>query len=100
MNNQWRGVRKTATALLSQRDYHVQSFSARLAGEGVEAAELVKADRANPEVATAWMFSGTAKGFHMHPPFVPEGEEPEKWFQRLFVLNPGDVQARPYDREQ
>jgi dTDP-4-dehydrorhamnose 3,5-epimerase-like enzyme len=145
MNDQWRGIRKTAQAQLSQRDYELRSLSARLAGGGVEAAELLKADRNDPEVAAAWipglevlpraiypqrhrgffgefvrkgegrlaeigfwpdqwatarMFSGTAKGFHIHPPFIPEEEEPERWFQRLFVTNPKDFQARPYAREQ
>ena len=145
MKDQWKGIRETAAALLSQRDYHVQSLGSRLAGSGVEVGELLKADRANPEVAAAWipgvevlpraiypqrhrgffgefvrkgegklseiglwpaqwatarMFTGTAKGFHIHPPHIPEGQEPEKWFQGLFVSNPADTQRRPYDREQ
>jgi len=145
MSDQWRGLRETAKARLSQREYHLQSFSARLGGGGVEASELLKADRGNPEVAAAWipgvevlpraiypqrhrgffgefvrkgegtlaeiglwpaqwatarMFSGTAKGFHVHPPFIPEGEDPEKWFARLFMGKEADFHARPYDREQ
>src|SRR5438045_8412234 len=32
--------------------------------------------------ATARMFANTAKGFHVHPPFVPEGEDPAKWLRR------------------
>src|SRR5438132_869406 len=32
--------------------------------------------------AAARMFAGTAKGFHIHPPFIPEDETPERWFQR------------------
>ena len=50
--------------------------------------------------ATASMFAGTAKGFHIHPPFIPEGTAPEAWFQRLFVTEPAAYQLRPYDREQ
>ena len=50
--------------------------------------------------ATAVMFSDTAKGFHIHPPYIPEGEDPANWFKRLFVDNPEDYSARPYDQEQ
>ena len=50
--------------------------------------------------STAVMFADTAKGFHIHPPFIPENEDPAAWFQRLFVENPLDYSARPYDREQ
>jgi dTDP-4-dehydrorhamnose 3,5-epimerase-like enzyme len=49
--------------------------------------------------ATARMYAGTAKGFHVHPPHVPEGEEPEAWFAKLFLSEAPAVQ-RPYDREQ
>ena len=35
--------------------------------------------------ATARMFAQTAKGFHIHPPSVPEGTEAAAWFRRLFV---------------
>src|SRR5439155_27259647 len=49
--------------------------------------------------ATARMFAGTAKGFHIHPPFVPEGEEAAKWFQRLFIDEPKNFALRPYARE-
>ncbi len=50
--------------------------------------------------ATARMFTGTAKGFHIHPPHIPPGESPEPWFQRLFVAEPENFALRPYDREQ
>lgn len=50
--------------------------------------------------AAARMFAGTAKGFHIHPPYIPEGEEPAAWFRRLFVEEAGNVSLRPYDREQ
>jgi len=50
--------------------------------------------------ATARMFANTAKGFHIHPPFIPEGENPLDWFKRLFVAEAGNFSIRPYDREQ
>jgi dTDP-4-dehydrorhamnose 3,5-epimerase-like enzyme len=50
--------------------------------------------------ATATMFANTAKGFHIHPPHIPDGEEPAKWFQRLFNEESNNYQLRPYDREQ
>ena len=50
--------------------------------------------------ATARMFTGTAKGFHIHPPHIPDGTTPEDWFQRLFIDEPENFALRPYDREQ
>jgi dTDP-4-dehydrorhamnose 3,5-epimerase-like enzyme len=50
--------------------------------------------------ATARMFAGTAKGFHIHPPHIPVGTKPEDWFRRLFVGEPKNYSLRPYDREQ
>jgi len=50
--------------------------------------------------ATARMFAGTAKGFHIHPPHIPEDTTPEAWFQRLFIEEPTNFALRPYDREQ
>jgi dTDP-4-dehydrorhamnose 3,5-epimerase-like enzyme len=50
--------------------------------------------------ATARMFAETAKGFHIHPPHIPEETTPEAWFQRLFVSEPKNYALRPYDREQ
>jgi dTDP-4-dehydrorhamnose 3,5-epimerase-like enzyme len=50
--------------------------------------------------ATALMFAGTAKGFHIHPPHIPAGVAPEQWFRRLFVEEPANFGLRPYDREQ
>ncbi|MCB1228167.1 MAG: hypothetical protein KDK99_20340 [Verrucomicrobiales bacterium] len=50
--------------------------------------------------ATASMQAGTSKGFHIHPPFIPEGEEAAAWFQKLFVEQPQAVELRPYEREQ
>lgn len=50
--------------------------------------------------SAARMFGRTAKGFHIHPPHVPAGENPEKWFQKLYVDLANDYASRPYDREQ
>ena len=146
MKNLWKGLRDSARANLTQRDYSVaKSFAQRLATTGMEAGELVAVDRSNPEIAAAWipgvevfprkvypqrhrgffgelvrqdegplkniglwpkqwatarMFASTAKGFHIHPPYVPEGEEPEKWFHRLFIEEPANYALRPYTREQ
>lgn len=50
--------------------------------------------------AAARMFTGTAKGFHIHPPHIPEGHDPEAWFQRLYVEHESDYSLRPYALEQ
>ncbi len=50
--------------------------------------------------ATARMFAGTAKGFHIHPPRIPENTEPAAWFRRLFLDQPQEYALRPYDLEQ
>ena len=50
--------------------------------------------------ATARMFAGTAKGFHIHPPHIPEGESAEAWFRRLYLEEPANFGLRPYEREQ
>ncbi len=48
--------------------------------------------------AAARMFANTAKGFHVHPPFVPEGKEAAEWMRHLFGNNAGAVPE--YEREQ
>ena len=50
--------------------------------------------------ATALMFAGTAKGFHIHPPAIPPDTDPAGWFQRLFVDEPHNLSLRPYSSEQ
>jgi len=50
--------------------------------------------------ATARMVAPSAKGFHIHPPHIPEGESPDAWFRRLFIDEPENFALRPYDREQ
>lgn len=50
--------------------------------------------------ATACMFAGTAKGFHIHPPAIPEGTAPADWFRALYGDAPEDYSRRPYADEQ
>jgi dTDP-4-dehydrorhamnose 3,5-epimerase-like enzyme len=50
--------------------------------------------------ATARMFGGTAKGFHVHPPIIPTGKKATNWLQKLFIEEPNNYSLRPYDREQ
>jgi len=51
--------------------------------------------------AAAKMFAGSAKGFHIHPPHIPEGAAPEEWFASLFNEDEEDERpARRYDLEQ
>jgi len=145
MSDLWNGLSKAASERLSQRDYHLNSFAARLATSGVEVRELLAADRSGPEVAAAWIpgveffgrkifpqrhrgffgefarrdegllakiglwpaqwatacnFAGTAKGFHIHPPSIPQGTEPAAWLKRIFIDEPENYNLRLYDREQ
>jgi dTDP-4-dehydrorhamnose 3,5-epimerase-like enzyme len=50
--------------------------------------------------ANARMFAQTAKGFHVHPPSIPEGKKPEAWMRRLFVEEPENYSLRRYAEEQ
>lgn len=50
--------------------------------------------------ASALMHRESAKGFHIHPPHIPEGAVPEEWFKKLYLDLPEDYSLRPYDREQ
>jgi dTDP-4-dehydrorhamnose 3,5-epimerase-like enzyme len=50
--------------------------------------------------SAARMFAQTAKGFHIHPPSVPDGTSPNEWFQRLFLDEPGNFALRRYENEQ
>src|SRR4051794_25232452 len=126
----WRGLSEQGQAALSTRDYTSPPFARQLAEVGMEAGELVAADRRNAEGREAWipgveifsrsiypqrhrgffgefarrgegvlgkigfwpaqwatarMFAQTAKGFHVHPPRVPEDVAPADWFRRLFL---------------
>lgn len=50
--------------------------------------------------ATARMFGGSAKGFHIHPPSIPADTAAQKWLKRLFVTEPSNYSLRRYDEEQ
>lgn len=50
--------------------------------------------------ATARMFGGSAKGFHIHPPSIPADTTAQKWLKRLFVTEPSNYSRRRYDEEQ
>jgi dTDP-4-dehydrorhamnose 3,5-epimerase-like enzyme len=141
MNPLWQGLRDTAREQLKQRDYEVKGLGERLATCGVEAGELVAADRAAlgwiPGVeifarrvfpqrhrgffgefarsgegvlgkiglwprqwATATLYANTAKGFHIHPPHIPDGVAAVDWFKKLYAEGGGNFEMRPYDKEQ
>ena len=48
--------------------------------------------------AGARMFANSAKGFHVHPPYVPAGEDPAKWLRRKFSKN--TPATHDYEAEQ
>jgi dTDP-4-dehydrorhamnose 3,5-epimerase-like enzyme len=50
--------------------------------------------------SAARMFANSAKGFHIHPPSIPDDTTAEKWLRLLFITQPQDYSSRPYDREQ
>jgi dTDP-4-dehydrorhamnose 3,5-epimerase-like enzyme len=50
--------------------------------------------------SAARMFAQSAKGFHVHPPNVPDGTSPERWNRRLFVTEQQNYSLRHYDDEQ
>jgi dTDP-4-dehydrorhamnose 3,5-epimerase-like enzyme len=50
--------------------------------------------------SAARMFANTAKGFHVHPPSIPEGSTAADWLRRLFVDEPDNYSLRRYDDEQ
>ena len=126
--DRWHGLSPEAQAALAVRDYGVPSLAQRISEVGIEAGQLAAANRAEPEIAQAWipgveifrrtvhpqrhrglfgefarrdegtlakiglwpqqwsaarMFTQTAKGFHIHPPSVPEETPPNEWFRHL-----------------
>src|SRR6201993_2035193 len=50
--------------------------------------------------SAARMFANTAKGFHVHPPSIPEGRDAADWLRRLLVDEPENYSLRRYDDEQ
>src|SRR5262245_15613763 len=126
----WQGIDPGAQKALTPRDYRTASFAQELALRGVDAGNLVAADRNQREIKDAWipgveifarkiypqrhrgffgefvrrdegmlariglwpkqwsaarMFASTAKGFHVHPPSVPEGSVATDLLSRIFV---------------
>src|SRR4029450_11308595 len=143
--NLWQGIDPGAQNALTPRDYRTASFAEELAQRGVDAGQLVVADKSEPEIKEAWipgveifgrkihpqrhrgffgefirrdegilaqiglwpkqwsaarMFSGTAKGFHVHPPSIPENCDPVDWLRRLYIDEPDKYSLRRYDEEQ
>ena len=144
-SDRWQALSPQAQAALVERDYRAGSLGERVAQAGIEVGQLASADRADKEIAQAWipgveifartiypqrhrgsfgefarrdegllgkigfwprqwsaarMFAQTAKGFHIHPPSVPEGTSPNEWFQRLFIAEPENYSLRRYEEEQ
>ena len=50
--------------------------------------------------SAAHMFAQTAKGFHLHPPSIPDGTAPADWLRRCFVEEPANYSLRRYEHEQ
>jgi dTDP-4-dehydrorhamnose 3,5-epimerase-like enzyme len=50
--------------------------------------------------ANARMFAQTAKGFHIHPPSIPDGTAPADWLRRCFIDEPENYALRRYEHEQ
>src|SRR6266487_3287794 len=119
--NLWQGIDRGARGNLNTRDYRTASFTQELSQRGVDAGELAAANRSQREIKNAWipgveifariglwpkqwsaarMFSGTAKGFHVHPPTIPENSDPVDWLRRLYIDEPDNYSARSYDNEQ
>jgi dTDP-4-dehydrorhamnose 3,5-epimerase-like enzyme len=143
--NLWHGIDRGARGSLNTRDYRAASFTQELSQRGLDAGELVAADRSQREIKDAWipgveifvrkvypqphrglfgefvrrddgilariglwpkqwsaarMFSGTAKGFHVHPPSIPGNSDPVDWLRRLYIDEPDNYSARSYDNEQ
>lgn len=143
--NLWKGIDRGARGSLNTRDYRIASFTQELSQRGLDAGELMAANRSQREIKDAWipgveiftrkvypqrhrglfgefvrrdegilariglwpnqwsaarMFSGTAKGFHVHPPSIPENSDPVDWLRRLYIDEPDNYSARSYDNEQ
>src|ERR1051325_2716795 len=53
--NLWQGIEPGAQSALTSRDYRVASFAQELAQRGVDAGELVAADKTQREIKEAWI---------------------------------------------
>src|SRR3984893_11436713 len=83
------------------RQIHAQRYRG-VFGELVRRDEgiLAKIEFWPKQWATAHMFSGSAKGFHIHPPNIPSDTTAQKWLRQLFVTEPSNYSLRRYDEEQ
>jgi hypothetical protein len=54
-NRSLAGLTATAAAALTERDYGVRALGQRIAENGVEGGQLAAANRADPEIARAWI---------------------------------------------
>jgi len=50
--------------------------------------------------SAARMFANTAKGFHVHPPSIPNNSAAAGWLRQLFVDEPDNYSLRRYNDEQ
>lgn len=50
--------------------------------------------------SAARMFADSAKGFHVHPVYLPPGTPAESWNRKLFVTHAQNYSLRRYDDEQ
>ena len=50
--------------------------------------------------ASALMHRDSVKGFHVHPPYIPENISAGKWFEQLFIDSCENYSLRAYDKEQ
>lgn len=50
--------------------------------------------------SSALMHRGSAKGFHIHPPYVPDGVPADEWLAGMFGDGVMDVSRRMYEHEQ
>jgi dTDP-4-dehydrorhamnose 3,5-epimerase-like enzyme len=48
----------------------------------------------------ARMFAQSAKGFHVHPPTIPEDTDAADWLRRVFIDEARNYSLRRYDDEQ
>jgi dTDP-4-dehydrorhamnose 3,5-epimerase-like enzyme len=48
----------------------------------------------------ARMFAQSAKGFHVHPPSIPENADAADWLRRVFIEEARNYSLRRYDDEQ
>ena len=53
--NIWQGIDAAAGNVVRTRDYHTASFVQELSGRGLDASQLLAADRSKPEIRDAWI---------------------------------------------